>query len=560
MRRSSSTASASARNIVRAVSSRRASFTSALRSSTQSRRSSTRRMDDSSNRRKLRSSKSTAPPQKTMKINCGGTSKKADILAQISSSVGDVQVTTLLLEDLLSTKKHHSLLPQVESLVFANDRCWKQIEFTDTFELGDRFDAWLEGKAQVIQAYKTTIHQNETEAARRKAMINAQDQRKLGHNEPNSNLRNVISWKARIAIPAGTDLEEFMGFLRDIKDGSHVLDMKVNGGLPSPSKMVNIVDWDTSPAKPMNDKSESEQFKNDPLMKPVVIDLDCGWRTMATPECGPYKKFINVCLCRFKEVKREIRRDLEKLNRPRRSSRRSSAQASMPSLQRAETSESVKKKRSKSFGCTPDGEKLLGEKDMDDMEEMEGRKRSARDRTLQRLEDSWQEEIAPDSRRDKEERRRSSRGNRRSQSFEASNAAPEITKKDRSSMRSARTSTTAAETNNTKENTRPSEVVFSDNGSRGRSASPIGDNDHLETSERSPNTVVVSTEKPTTTEVKKPLPQQQAPKKYYWRSAVDPTTGNTYYYHKKTKETFWEKPSEMIEHERVHGPMPAKAG
>lgn len=488
-----------------------------------------------------------------MRIDCGGTSKKADVLAQITSSKGDVKVTTLLLHDLLSTKKHHSLLPQVESLVFANDRVWNKIEFTDTFELGDRFDAWLERKAQVIQAYKTTIHQNETEAARRKAMVNAQDQRKLASGEPNSNLRNVVHWKAKIAIPAGTDLEEFMGFLRDIKDGSHVLDMKVNGGLPSPSKMVNIVDWDTSPAKPMNDKSEASQFRNDPLIKPVVIDLECGWRTMATPECGPYKKFINVCLCRFKEVKREIRRDLEKLNRPRSRSRRSSTQASMPTLQRAETGDSITKKRSKSFGCTPDGEKLLGDADSND--DMEESRRSTRERTLQRLEESWHEEIAPETRNSKEERRRSSRRTRRSQSMDVTNTAPEITQKKRSSMHSSRTNTTAAETNNTKENTRPSEVVFSNNG---RSASPMGDNDHLETSERSPDTVVVTSTKPT--EVPRKAPPQQAPKKFYWRSAVDPTTGNTYYYHKKTKETFWEKPSEMIEYEREHGPMPARAG
>lgn len=30
-----------------------------------------------------------------------------------------------------------------------------------------------------------------------------------------------------------------------------------------------------------------------------------------------------------------------------------------------------------------------------------------------------------------------------------------------------------------------------------------------------------------------------------WRSAVDPLTGRTYYYHKDTKETVWEKPTNM---------------
>lgn len=210
------------------------------------------------------------PPVRT--ISCGKGEGKESIQAAIQQLPGDV--TILVVEGLLSTKRKTSVSPLIDALIFANDRPWQQIRFRDSFEL-DHYGLWHGQKAPMIVGY----------------------QEKDVH-EPQSPLYRVCAWNANIKIPIGTKAEVFMDLLRDIKDDPHVIDMRLNGGLPSPSGVVKKIDWSIDPV--------TKQPSNT-LLRPMTIDLECGW--VYEPENSTaFKMFINVCLCKFKDAQRQEKR------------------------------------------------------------------------------------------------------------------------------------------------------------------------------------------------------------------------------------------------------------
>lgn len=217
------------------------------------------------------------PPPVTKTISCRKGEGKESVQAAIQQLPGDANV--LIVESLLSTKRKTSLVPIIDAFIFANSRPWQQIRFRDSFGLED-YCLWQEQKSPMIVSYQ-----------------------EKGVHEPQSPLYRVCAWNANIKIPIGTKVEVLMDLMRDIKDDPHVIDMGLNGGLPSPSSVVKKIDWSSDPAtkEPINT-----------LLRPLTIDLECGW--VYEPENSTsFKMFINVCLCKFKDAQRQEKR--KKLDR-----------------------------------------------------------------------------------------------------------------------------------------------------------------------------------------------------------------------------------------------------
>lgn len=425
-----------------------------------------------------RRSATSAPVPKLIRktISCGAKQDKATILAEIELVSDRPTVNDLVVEDLLSNSARHALIPKVDALIFAPGRDWLKIQFRDSFGV-DSYPVWRKQKGRMIVGYEEN-----------------------GTNEPESGLRGVLRWSAIITVPENTTVETLMDLLGDIKDDPYVLDMQLNGGKPSPSGLARKIDWEAAPG-------ETEQ--HNALMEAITIDLDCGWGSEEAKAATNFKKFINVCLCRFEEGRRETRKQIQRANsmsasgRSKSPRRRTSGRA-LPGIKRTNTGGSINKSlqtmssssRSRSRGRNgaardlADGSSKSPTHSRSPMRPSNGRgiQRVATDGTVQK---------------------RSKSSGSKSLMRRAVSVGDEHESSAESQRKPCETSRTSP----------------------------------------SPSTVVSD-------QVDKP-PHDDGK---YWRSAEDPATGKTYYFHKKTKETLWDKPAQMAEYEQKIKTTAAKAG
>lgn len=422
-----------------------------------------------------RSSASSAPVPKLVSktISCGTAQDKAYILAEIKRVSDRPTVNDLVVEDLLSNSAQHGLFPNVDALIFAQSRDWLKIHFRDSFDL-DSYPVWRKQKGRMIVGYE-----------------------EIGANEPESALCGVMRWSATITVPENTKVETLMDLLSDIKDDPYVLDMQLNGGKPSPSSLARKIDWEIDPG-------EAEQ--HNALMEAITVDLDCGWGSEAKAATN-FKKFINVCLCRFKEGQRETRKQLRRTNsmngsgRSKSPKKRTSGKA-LPGIKRTNTGGSINK----------------------NLQTMSSSSKSRRGRGI-----NGAARDLPDGSSRSAYRSTSPMRPTRLQRVVTDGNVPNRSKSLGSKSLVRRTVSVGNEPESpTESQQKPSD-----------------------TSRKSPSPSTVLSDQVTKT-------NQDDGK--YWRSAEDPSTGKTYYFHKKTKETLWDKPAQMTAYEQKIKSTTAKAG
>lgn len=287
--------------------------------------------------------------------------------------------------------------------------------------------------------------------------------------------------------------------------------MRLNGGKPSPSSLAKKIDWELTPG-------DSEQ--NNVLMESITVDLACGWASEAKPGTN-FKKYINVCLCRFKEGQRENRKQLRRVSsvssRRSKSPMRTSGKEALPGIQRVSTNGSMNENiesmmasatRSCSTGALPGFQRTSTNGSANSVRPRGPSKspmRSSIGKGLQRF--GTDESI---------KKRSKSLGS--NSLLQRAKSAMAVTAAPLSPRRSQRN-------------------LFPRNSSR-RSLSPI--------------TVLSDQMEKTEQDGAKSCAK-------YWRRAQDPETGKTYYYNKITKETLWKKPKQMKEYEKSQSTI-AKAG
>lgn len=161
-------------------------------------------------------------------VPCSGLEEQSDydlILSRFEDVAVSRKVVKLGMEDLiLSASANKQILKyKAESVIFANDRTWEKVLFTDSVHARD-FHKWQEGAATMMRDYES-----------------------FGAHLPSSKLRNALVWKAVVTVKEGTPVEELLKLLDQIKSSTDLVSVSINPegctACATAEDVVNLIGW-----------------------------------------------------------------------------------------------------------------------------------------------------------------------------------------------------------------------------------------------------------------------------------------------------------------------------
>lgn len=150
-------------------------------------------------------------------------------MEQIKQVRDNRDITRLELEDLLMAAEHHSVLPDVKSLVLNDDRAW-EIRFIDSFPTDD-FSRWQTAYQQLLRGWS-----------------------KYSKCVP-------LRFQAKVKIPKGSTKSHAIALLENILQDQHAQGLAYDIALPATDSIENLFDQDYV------------------LKERLVVTVDCGWPT-----------------------------------------------------------------------------------------------------------------------------------------------------------------------------------------------------------------------------------------------------------------------------------------